>query len=129
MLPESLNDAYIEAVKALGGSKVVGVALWPAKGVEAAQRHLLACLNPDRNEKLSPEEALHIERLCRERGIHTVMQYRAATLGYSEPVPTDPKDELAELLRASIEANRETQRRQERIERLLEQHSRPRAVA
>jgi hypothetical protein len=55
MLAESFNDALIECVKAAGGSKAVGVALWPAMGVEAAQRRLLACLNPERNEKLGPE--------------------------------------------------------------------------
>ena len=117
---ESLNDALIECVKACGGSKVVGLALWPAKGVEAAQRSLLACLNPDRQEKLGPDEVMHILRLARERGCHVGMQYVTAALGYAEPVPVDPKDELAELLRQAIEANRETQRRQERIERLLQ---------
>lgn len=117
---ESINDALIECVKACGGSKVVGLALWPAKGVEAAQRTLLACLNPDRQEKLGPDEVLHILRMARERGCHVGMQYIAASLGYAEPVPVDPKDELAELLRQSIEATRETHRRQERIERLLQ---------
>lgn len=119
MLNESLNDAYIEAVKACGGSKAVGAAIWPAKGVEAAQRHLLACLNEDRNEKLSPDEALHIERMARERGCHVVMQYRAAELGYAEPVPIDPKDEIAELLRANNELRSQLLRSSERIERLL----------
>lgn len=30
---ETLNDAYIASVKALGGSKAVGHKVWPAKGV------------------------------------------------------------------------------------------------
>jgi hypothetical protein len=119
MQPETLNDAYIEAVKVLGGSKAVGVMLWPTKGVEAAQRHLLACLNPDRAEKLSPDEALHIERMARRRGCHVLALYRAHDLGYAPPQPIEPRDELAELLRESIESARETQRRQERIESLL----------
>lgn len=118
MLPESLNDAYIEAVKACGGSKTVGLAIWPAKGVEAAQRHLLACLNPDRNERLSPDEALHIERLARERGCHVVMQYRAATLNYTEPQPIEPEDERAKLHREFIEASKQMARLAERIERI-----------
>lgn len=121
MTAETLNDAYIEAVKALGGSKVVGVAIWPAKGVEAAQRRLLACLNADRDEKLSPDEALHIERLARERGCHVVAEFRAAALGYAPPIPVDPKDELTELLRQNLEAHREAERRHERIERLMGQ--------
>lgn len=117
---ESINDALIECVKACGGSKAVGLALWPAKGVEAAQRALLACLNPDRQEKLGPDELLLLLHMARDRGCHAGMQYLATTLGYADPVPVDPKDELAELLRQSIEANREMQRRQERIERLLQ---------
>jgi hypothetical protein len=117
---ETVNDALIECVKACGGSKVVGLALWPAKGVEAAQRNLLACLNPDRNEKLSPDETLHIMRMARERGCHEGMQYMASFLSYSMPTPVEPRDELAELLRQHIEATRETQKRQERIDRALQ---------
>lgn len=117
MLSESLNDAYIEAVKACGGSKVVGVAIWPAKGVEAAQRHLLACLNPDRNEKLSPDEALHIERLARERGCHVVMEFRCAALSYADAQPVEPEDERAKLQREYVEAARLMAKLAERIER------------
>lgn len=118
MLPETLNDAYIETVKACGGSKAVGHAIWPAKGVEGAQRHLLACLNPDRNEKLSPEEALHIERMARDRGCHIVAQYRASVLCYADPVPVEPEDERAKLEREFVEAARQMQRMADRIEKL-----------
>lgn len=117
MQPESLNDAYIEAVKACGGSKAVGLALWPAKGLEAAQRHLLACLNADRNEKLSPDEALHIERMARERGCHAVMEFRCAVLSYAEPQPVEPEDERAKLQREFIEASKLMAKLAERIER------------
>ena len=112
---ESFNDALIECVKACGGSKAVGVALWPAKGVEAAQRQLLACLNPDRNEKLGPDEVLHVMRLARARGCHVAMGHLAAVLGYAEPVPVDPLDEKAELQRKFIEATRELQAMAARI--------------
>lgn len=118
MLPESLNDAYVEAVKALGGSKAVGHALWPPKGIEAAQRHLLACLNPDRNEKLSPEEALQLERMARARGCHVVADYRARELGYAPPVPIEPEDERAKLEREFVEAVKQMQRMSDRLERL-----------
>ena len=118
MLPESLNDALIEAVKACGGSKAVGIALWPAKGVEAAQRQILACLNPERSEKLGPDELLHVLRMARERGCHVGMQYLAATLSYAEPVPTEPEDERATLQREFIESTQRMARIAERIERL-----------
>lgn len=115
MLAESLNDALIECVKACGGSKVVGVALWPAKGVEAAQRHLLACLNPDRNEKLGPDEMLFVLRQARAKGCHAGMQFIAAEVGYAAPIPVDPKDEAAELQRQFIEATSKITAMAERI--------------
>lgn len=126
---ESLNDALIECVKACGGSKTVGVALWPAKGVEAAQRQLLACLNPERNEKLGPDEVLHLLRLARERGCHAGMHYLAEALSYAEPVPIEPQDELADLLRQYLAAREERGRKDARLERLLLQHLGVKAVA
>lgn len=115
---ESFNDALIECVKACGGSKVVGVALWPAKGVEAAQRQLLACLNPDRNEKLGPDEVVHVLRLARAKGCHVGMGHLAAELGYAEPQPIEPKDERAELQRQFIESTRALAAMAARIEQL-----------
>jgi hypothetical protein len=126
---ESLNDALIECVKACGGSKVVGVALWPAKGIEAAQRLLLACLNPERNEKLGPDEVLLVLRMARERGCHAGMQYLAEALSYAEPVPIEPKDELADLLRQYLARREDDGRKDVRLERLLQQHLGVKAVA
>jgi hypothetical protein len=128
VLPESLNDALVECVKACGGSKAVGPALWPTKDVDAAQRHLLACLNPDRSERISPEGVLLILRMAREKGCHAGMQFVCAQLSYAEPVPIEPKDEADELRRQYIEATRTIARMAERIER-LEAGGKPRAVA
>jgi hypothetical protein len=58
-------------------------------------------------------------RWAREIGHHDLIGFLSADLGYSDPTPIEPRDELADLLRQSIEANKETQRRQDRIERLL----------
>jgi hypothetical protein len=85
MVAESFNDALIDCVKVCGGSKSVGVAMWPALGVEAAQRRLLACLNPERNEKLGPEEVLMLMRMARERGCHAALEFICADLGYRPP--------------------------------------------
>jgi hypothetical protein len=62
----SINSMLIECVKAAGGSKRVGPLLWPEKPVLDAQKLLLACLNEDRPEKLSPDQAFLIERLQRD---------------------------------------------------------------
>lgn len=122
---DSVNDALIECVKAAGGSKMVGHRLWPEKAVDAAQRHLLACLNDGKAERLTPDQVLLVAQLARDVGCHAYASYCARRLSYAEPLPIEPRDELAELLRQSIESSKENARRQERIERLMEQQIRP----
>ena len=101
---ESINDALIACVKALGGSKVVGPMLWPEKPLDAAQRCLLDCLNPERPNKLAPEQVTLLLRKARQAGYHEAAEWMMADIGYSPPVPIAPKDELAELQRRFIEA-------------------------
>lgn len=96
---ESMNDMLIECVKALGGSKQVGPLLWPEKAPDAAQRLLLACLNDDRSERLSPDQVLLILRMARKAGFHAGMQFLCGELGYAEPQPVEPRDEMADLMR------------------------------
>lgn len=117
-MPESLNDALVECVKACGGSKAVGVALWPPKGIEAAQRHLLACLNEDRNEKLSPDETLQLLRMARDRGCHAGAEYLMAALSYAPPQPIEPRDEADQLRREVVEGMRVLQATLQRLEQL-----------
>lgn len=126
---ESLNEALIDCVRACGGSKVVGVLLWPARGVEAAQRHLLDCLNPERPQKLAPEELLHLMRLSRSRGCHSGMEHVCQELSYAHPVPIEPKDEAAELQRQFIEQSKQLCKMAERIERLHREAAAPAGVA
>jgi hypothetical protein len=120
MQSESFNDALIECVKAVpGGSKAVGVTLWgESAGVEAAQRRLLACLNPERQEKLSLDEIVQVMRIARVRGCHAGMHFLCAALGYAEPVPIQPKDEADELRRQVLEMGRQLQSALARIEQL-----------
>lgn len=117
-LPESMNDALIECVKAAGGSKVVGAKLWPEKQVDAAQRHLLNCLQEGRAEHLKPEQVLFILRMARDAGHHTGMHFLAEALGYSQPEPISPRDEVAELQRQFLEATRAMQQMAARMEAL-----------
>lgn len=101
----SINSMLIECVKAAGGSKKVGPMLWPEKPVTDAQKLLLACLNEDRPEKLSPDQAFLIERLAKDSGNHVAIEYRCAAMSYSKPTPIEPKDEVAQLQREFIEAS------------------------
>lgn len=124
---ESLTEALVIAVKALGGSKAVGPHLWPELAPEAAQRRLLDALNDDRPQYLAPDHVLLVMRLARARGCHAVMQYLAGVLSYAEPVPVEPRDEADELRRQFIESTRALAKMAQRIEQL--ERPGPRAVA
>jgi hypothetical protein len=117
-MPESFNDALIECVKAAGGSKVVGAKLWPEKMADAAQRHLLNCLQEGRAEHLKPDQVLFVLRLARDAGHHTGMHFLADSLGYSQPEPISPRDEVAELQRQFLDATRAMQAMAARMEAL-----------
>lgn len=116
---ETINEALIACVKACGGSKQVGHKLWPEKTVDAAQRHLLACLNEDKPERLSPEQLTLLMRMGHGVGFHGVMEFFATSVGYSDPAPIDPRDELTELIKTSIELRKQLVAQNDRIERLL----------
>lgn len=103
---DSFNDALIDAVKALGGSKQVGPTLWPEKTPDAAQRLLLACLNEDRSERLSPDQVLMVLRMARAKGHHGAIAYMLNDLGYAPTQPVEPRDESAELQRQFMESVR-----------------------
>lgn len=126
---DSINEVLIEAVKALGGSKKVGVKLWPEKTIEAAQRHLLNCLNEDKPERLTPDHLMLLLRMARDMGHHGAFTHMCALLGYAEPQPINPKDELTELLREYLEAKKQEAGKTERIERAIASMQHLKAVA
>jgi hypothetical protein len=114
---DSVADAIGTAIQVLGGAKKVGGLLWPVDPVSRAEARVRACLNPDRAEKFSPDEVIHIAQLARQEGDHSIMNYLAQRLGYSV-TPIEPRDQLAELQHEYIEAARTIQRIAERIERV-----------
>lgn len=118
---ESLNDALIDAVRVLGGSKQVGPLLWPEKTPDAAQRLILACLNEDRPEHLTPEQMAMILRMCKAKGHHAAFSFLSADIGYSRPVPIEPRDESAELMRQVIESQKLLAKQMARLESLQPQ--------
>lgn len=96
---DSINSMLIACVRAAGGSKVVGPLLWPDLLIDKAQRKLLDCLNEDRPEKLSPDQAYYIEKLAKAKGSHIAIEFRCNDMNYTIPTPIEPKDEMAELLK------------------------------
>jgi len=111
----SINEALIDAVKALGGSKQVGPVLWPEKAPDAAQRALLDCLNDDRPAHLTPAQMVLVMRMGRDKGIHSVMEFLCEVLSYSAPVPLEPRDEADDLRRQILEMGAQLQQTLERL--------------
>lgn len=105
----AINEALVDCVRACGGSKVVGPALWPEKSPEAAQRLLLDCLNDDRPQRLTPEQVMLVARMARQAGCHSFARMVARELSYSEPVPVEPRDEADELRRQVLAMGKDLQ--------------------
>jgi hypothetical protein len=101
LIVDSLNDAVRDTARVIG-LKEIAKELWPAKGTEAAARYLNDCLNPERDQKLSGEEILHIARRGRELGCHMITAFFNMDAGYAPPIPVDPEDQKAELQREFI---------------------------
>lgn len=100
---ESVNDALKSAVAALGGVKKIGPKMRPEMTTEQAAQWLRDCTNPDRRERLSPEQVLMVLRLAREAGFHAAMDYVAFDCGYKAQ-PVDPVSQEAELQGRFIDA-------------------------
>lgn len=117
---DDVNDALREVVKVLGGAKQVGPLLWPEKTVEQAQQHLLACLNTERKERLSPEQFLLLLKLGRQADFHAVKHWIDEELGYEPSRPLNPADETEQLQRDFIAAVQASRRIAERLDKLVQ---------
>jgi hypothetical protein len=115
---EDITDALREAVRQVGGHKKVGPLLWPELPLEQASNRLRDCLNPERREKLSPEQVVLILRLAREAGFHGVMGFLAFSTGYEPPRPVVPEDQEAALQRTFIEAVERLEGIQKQLQRV-----------
>lgn len=115
---DSVNEALVTCVKACGGSKQVACLLWPEKAPDSAQRLLLDCLNDDRAAHLSPDHVMLVLKLARAKGCHAGFYFMAETLGYTQPTPIEPRDEVAELQRQFVAATQAMAAMVQRMERL-----------
>lgn len=84
-------------VSACGGSKVVGVQIWPAKGVEKAANWLDDCLNADRQAKLCLEEFFELLRIGRQLGFHHAKWFVDDVTFYERSSPSNPAERKAKL--------------------------------
>lgn len=114
------NDALDGVVHALGGYKKVGVMLRPelaAKPIAAAQ-WLRDCLNPDRAERLNPDQVVLLLRLAKAEDYHAAKHWLDAEIGYEQGRPLNPQDEAASLQQRGADLVRELRGITERLERL-----------
>ncbi|GAA7771986.1 hypothetical protein HpMS107_60450 [Helicobacter pylori] len=95
---ESVYDALGEVVRAAGGTKKVGAMLWPEKSADAAGALLKDCLNPDRREKLDPEQVAYLRRLGRQLGCHALVNFEAQDAGYEQPKPINSEEQARRLV-------------------------------
>jgi hypothetical protein len=117
---ESIYDALRSIVQHCGGAKSIGARLWPQKSVDDARRQLLDCINPERSEKLDPEQMILLLRLARECEYHVAKHYLDAETGYLPSIPADPGEEQARLVQVIENAGRELNRAVTALEKLRE---------
>lgn len=115
---ERIEDAIAAVVDACGGRKVVASELWPDKPLRDAHNLLDACLNPGKREKLDPSQVVYIAKRGRQVGCHLLVAYLCRECGYADPVPVEPEDERAMLMREFIEAQKSLQHMTARMERV-----------
>lgn len=101
---ETWQDAAREVVRVAGGTKRVGCQLWPAKPTNTATQRLTDCLNPTRDEKLSPDEFLMLCRIGRDAGCHVLNAFINNECGYSLPSPVNPEEKRAQLMSDFVQA-------------------------
>jgi hypothetical protein len=115
---ETVYDALKGIVAALGGAKIVGARLWPEKTVDDARKRLLDCLNPERDEKLDPEQVILLLRLGREADFHVAKHWLDVETGYLPSAPADPGDEQARQVAAIENAAQQLQRALIQLEKM-----------
>jgi len=86
--------------------------------VEQAQQHLLACLNAERKERLSPEQFFLLLKLARQADFHAAKYWIDRELGYESGRPLNPLDERAKLQEAFVKAVHDSRLLAERLEKL-----------
>lgn len=93
---ETPEDALRAAVQSLGGSKKVGIMIWPDKGVDNASRLLMDCLNTSRAEKLDVSQVMRVLALAKDAGCHSPFSWMAGAIGY-DVTPITKAEEVDRL--------------------------------
>jgi hypothetical protein len=79
---ESIYDALVEDITAIGGYKVVAGKLWPSESPSTATPKLRNSVNPEQAAKLAPEEVLAIKRLAKDVGSFATITFESRELSF-----------------------------------------------
>lgn len=116
---ESWQEALRDDVRALGGFKEVGRALFPEKDVESGARALMDRLNSGRRERLSDEQERMIIRMAGQaRGYSSALHFLCDDAQFERPRAVAPGDKAAELQREFIQHIQRGERMLEALKRL-----------
>lgn len=99
------------------GFKEAAAFLFPHLKPESAYARLKACLNSERDERLTVGQVIALCRFCES---YDVLMFMADELSHARPVPITRDDERARLQREFVESTRVQQHILERLERLAE---------
>lgn len=113
---ETWADAIREVIATCGGAKQVAAKLWPEKTPDAAHRLLLDCLNEARPERLDPDRVRMVLKMGRDNNCHAAINWLLRDIGYEDARAVEPADEVAQLMRDFISAQKALQGIAERIE-------------
>lgn len=117
---ETIYDALSALINALGGPKKIGSLLWPAKPLKEAQRRVLHCLDPEREEKFSPEEVLFLMIEGQKANCHIMALFIGQQCFYEFTV-VSPADRSQQLMRDFIEMGKSIERTAQQIFKLNSQ--------
>jgi hypothetical protein len=95
--------------------KEVAAFLFPHLKPESQYARLKACLNPDKDERLTFGQIIAMCKFCK---CVDALFFMADELTHERPAPKAPEDELSRLLREYLEAERTRAHTQPRIEEL-----------
>ena len=116
---DDIYQALMTDVMALGGTKEVGHMLWgESLKVNKASEKLSDCLNTARQQKLSLDEMLVIQREARKVGSYATAYFIAGETGFTQPQPIEPEDEKAMLQTQAIQAVKSLDQIVSRLEKI-----------
>lgn len=94
------------AVMACGGTKKVGLMLWPDKTLDASGRLVSDCLNANCDRKFDLSQIMLILRTAKDAGCHAPFQWIAGEIGY-EAKPVTKAEELDRMTTVIEKASKE----------------------